>query len=60
MVEAWMIVAVVGAVVAVGIFCYGLGGRNEARRQLRERVELNRLREESYPHARPRGWQPRL
>lgn len=55
---AWIIVAMVVLYPVVAYFFYGLGGRNEARRQVRDIAKLNRLREESWPHARPRGWQP--
>lgn len=62
MIEAGMIlvagIVAVGVTAAVGIFCYGLGGRNEARRTAERMAELNRLREESWPHARPRCRQP--
>ena len=55
---AWIIVPMVVLYPIVAYFFYGLGGRNEARRTAERMAELNRLREESWPHARPRGRQP--
>lgn len=60
---AWILASIIVAMVVlyplVAYFFYGLGGRDEARRQLREESRgRDHQCDQYWPHARPGRWQP--